>query len=252
MLNFFNLTGVPFDIDEKGTGRGKMKILVADEDPGTLEALGVCCAIRWPHGELLSADNADGFLDMVEQNAPDLVVLDTDFSGGSGISTCREVRRFSAVPLIMVAGADDEKEIIRGLEAGADDCLSKPIRPLELLARVVALLRRAQQLPLMSNNQPFISGDLYIDFDSYEVRIDGREVKLTFTEFEILRCLVTNPRRTLSHAQLACLVWGEDGQGSRNALKVHIQRLRHKLGDTAREPRYILNERGFGYKFPSI
>ena len=226
-----------------------MKILVADKDPKTFEAVGMCCSIRWPHRELISTENADDLLTMIEEEAPDLVVLDADFSAGSGIATCREVRAFSAVPLIMLAPLEDEGVIIRSLEAGADDCLSKPVRPLELLARIVALLRRAQQLPLVSNSQPFISGDLYIDFNTYEVRIDGREVKLTFTEFEILRCLVNNSRRIMSHSQLACLVWGEDGQGSRNSLKVHIQHLRNKLGDTARPPRFILSERGFGYKF---
>jgi DNA-binding response OmpR family regulator len=92
----------------------------------------------------------------------------------------------------------------------------------------------------------------YIDFDTYEVRIDGREVKLTFTEFEILRCLVNNSRRIMSHSQLACLVWGEDGQGSRNVLKMHIQHLRNKLGDTAKPPHYILSERGLGYKFSAV
>lgn len=226
-----------------------MKILVADKDPRTFEAVGTCCSIRWPHRELLSTENADDLLTMIEEEAPDLLVLDADFSAGSGIAICREIRAFSAVPLIMLAPPEEEGVIIRSLEAGADDCLGKPVRPLEMLARIVALLRRAQQLPLVTNSQPFISGDLYIDFDTYEVRLEGKEVKLTFTEFEILRCLVNNARRIMSHSQLACLVWGEDGQGSRNALKVHIQHLRNKLGDTARQPRFILSERGFGYKF---
>jgi DNA-binding response OmpR family regulator len=226
-----------------------MKIIVADEAHQTFEAVGTSCSIRWPHRELLSAKDANELLAMIESEAPDLVVLDTQFSAGSGIATCREIRKFSAVPLIVLSPAEEEGVIIRALEAGADDCLDKPIRPLELLARIVALLRRAQRLPLVTNSQPFVTGDLYIDFDTYEVRIDGREVKLTFIEFEILRCLVNNSRRIMSHSQLACLVWGEDGQGSRNALKVHIQHLRNKLGDTAKPPRYILSERGFGYKF---
>lgn len=226
-----------------------MKILVGDRDPKTVEAIGTCCAIRWPHRELLVTDNPDQLMQMIEQEAPDLVVMDTELSTELGVGLCREIRNFSAVPLIMIASTGAEREIIRALDAGADDCMNKPIRPLEMLARIIALLRRAQKLPLVSRGQPFVSGSLFIDFDIYEVRIEGDEVKLTVTEFEILRCLVNNPRRVMSHSQLAHLVWGDDGQSSRNALKVHIQHLRNKLGDTAKEPQYILSERGLGYKF---
>ncbi|MFQ6029878.1 MAG: response regulator transcription factor [Dehalococcoidia bacterium] len=226
-----------------------MKFLIADSDPKTLESVGMCCSIRWPHREILSTADAEELLNLVEQEVPDLVLLDSDMPGESGYALCREIRSFSTVPLIMTCSVADEEEVIRALDSGADDCVGKPLRPLELLARIIALLRRTQSLPLVSSAQPFISGDLYIDFDTYEVRIDGDEVRLTFTEFEILRCLVNNSRRVISHSQLACLVWGEDGQGSRNSLKVHIQHLRNKLGESAHDPRYILNERGFGYKF---
>ena len=226
-----------------------MKILVADKDSDTIEAVDSCCTIRWPHRELLSADDADSLLIMIEQDAPDLVVLGTDLSPELGMTICQQIRNFSAVPLIAVAPTGDEDEIIRALGAGADDCLSRPIRPLELLARIVALLRRAQKLPLVTHGQPFVSGELFIDFDTYEVRVEGAEVRLTLTEFEILRCLVNNSKNVMSHTQLAHLLWGGDGQGSRNALKVHIQHLRNKLGDTAKQPHYILSERGLGYKF---
>ena len=226
-----------------------MKVLIADSDPKTLESVGMCCAIRWPHREILSTADPDELLNLVEQEVPDLVVMDSDLPGESGYALCREIRSFSTVPIIMTCLVGDEGEVIRALDSGADDCVGKPIRPLELLARIIALLRRTQNLPLVSSSQPFISGNLYIDFDTFEVRIDGAEVRLTFNEFEILRCLVNNSRRVISHSQLACLVWGEDGQGSRNSLKVHIQHLRNKLGESAHDPQYILNERGFGYKF---
>ena len=103
-------------------------------------------------------------------------------------------------------------------------------------------------MPLVKSSRPFVSGPLYINFDANEVRMSGNEVKLTFTEFELLRCLVNNPKRIMSHSQLACLVWGEEDEGSRNSLKVHIQHLRQKLGESGK-PRYILSERGCGYKF---
>ncbi|MDA0733141.1 MAG: response regulator transcription factor [Chloroflexi bacterium] len=229
-----------------------MKILIGDKDPKSIEAVGSCCAIRWPHRELLATEDPDQLMQMIEQEAPDLVVMETELSTELGVGLCREIRNFSAVPLIMITSTGAEKEIIRALDAGADDCMSKPVRQLEMLARIIALLRRAQKLPLTSQGQPFVSGKLFIDFDIYEVRIEGKEVKLTTTEFEILRCLVKNPRRVMSHSQLSHLVWGEDGQSSRNALKVHIQHLRNKLGDTARESHYILSERGLGYKFSTV
>ena len=226
-----------------------MKVLVADSDPNTIESLGMCCSIRWPYRELLSTEDPEELLTIIEQEAPDLVVLNTQLPKGSGYTVCRGIRTFSAVPLIIIASGREDGEVIRALESGADDCVSKATSPLELLARIVALFRRAQKLPLINSARPFKSGDLYIDFDTHEVKKDGREIKLTLTEFEILRCLVNNPRRVISHSQLACLIWGEDDQGSRSALKVHIQHLRHKLGESAGQPQYILNERGCGYKF---
>ncbi len=226
-----------------------MKILVADNDPRTIESVGICLSQRWPHGEMLFPENSDDLLRLIEQEAPDLVVLDSQIYQGSGCAICREIRTFSAIPLIMVVPGGDDEKLVRALEIGADDCIDKPIRAPELLARMVALLRRAQKLPLVTSAHPYISGDLFIDFDTNQVRIDGEEVKLTFTEFEILRCLVNNSRRVMSHSQLTNLVWGEEGEGSRNALKVHIQHLRNKLRDTNGRSDYILNERGYGYKF---
>jgi DNA-binding response OmpR family regulator len=228
-----------------------MKVLVADSDPNTIESLGMCCAVGWPYRKLLSTEDPEELLTIIEQDNPDLVVLNTQLPTGTSYAACRGIRTFSAVPLVMIASGQEYGEAIRALEAGADDCVSKTIDHLELLARIVALFRRTQRLPLINPARPFISGDLCIDFDAYEVRKDGQEIKLTLTEFEILRCLVNNPRRVISHSQLAWLIWGEDDQGSRSALKVHIQHLRHKLGELAGQPQYILNERGCGYKFAS-
>lgn len=186
---------------------------------------------------------------MVETESPDLVLLDLELADTQGEAVCREIRAFSAVPLIMITPSDEESDIVRALNAGADDCVSKPIRPLELVARIVALLRRTQRLPLMGAVPPYLSDDLYIDFDTYEVKVQGQDVKLTSTEFEILKFLVNNPRRVVSHSQLGWQIWGEDGECSRNVLKVHIQHLRQKLGESASDPHYILNERGLGYRF---
>lgn len=157
----------------------------------------------------------------------------------------REIRNFSAVPLILIDSTGVEREVIKALDSGADDCMSKLVRPQEFLAGIIALLRRSQKLPLVSRREPFVSGKLFIDLDNDEVRIVGNPVKLTLTEFEILRCLVNNASRSMSHSQLAHLIKGDDGQWSRNNLNVRIQHLRTKLGDTGREPQYILSERAW-------
>ena len=226
-----------------------MKILVADNDPKTIESVGICLSLRWPHGEMCFPEDRDDLLNLISHEAPDLVVLNSGLYGGSGNSICREIRAFSAVPVIMTIPTDDEEDLIRALDSGADDCMYQPVGAQELLARIIAIFRRTQQLPLVKSFRPFVSGRLYINFDASEVRMGGDQVKLTFTEFEILRCLVNNPKRVMSHSQLACLVWGEEDEGSRNSLKVHIQHLRQKLGESAGQPRYILSERGCGYKF---
>ncbi|MFB3119615.1 MAG: response regulator transcription factor [Stenotrophomonas maltophilia] len=226
-----------------------MKILVADNDPGTIEAVGICLSLRWPHGEMCFPEDREDLLNLISHEALDLVVLNSGLYAGSGYSICREIRAFSAVPVIMTIPTDDEADLIRALDAGADDCMDQPVGAPELLARMVAIFRRTQRLPLVKSSRPFVSGHLYINFDANEVRMDGDEVKLTFTEFELLRCLVNNPKRVMSHSQLACLVWGEEDEGSRNSLKVHIQHLRQKLGESAGKPKYIFSERGCGYKF---
>ena len=226
-----------------------MKILIGDSDPSIVESVGASCASRWPYRDLLSTSSYDELLNMVETESPDLVLLDSELPDTQCEAACREIRAFSAVPLVMITPSHDEYEIVRALDAGADDCVSKPIRPMELVARIVALLRRTQRLPMTGSAQPYLSDDLYVDFDTYEVKVQGQDVKLTFTEFEILKFLVTNPRRVISHSQLGWQIWGEDGECSRNVLKVHIQHLRQKLGESASDPHYIVNERGLGYKF---
>jgi len=226
-----------------------MKILVADGNRNTAAAVGECCFSRWPHHQVVFTDAPEQFLLMVEQDGPDVVLLDSELGGGRGPALCREVRHFSAVPLIMMLWRGEENEVVRALESGADDCLTRPLRPKEVVARLVALLRRSGTLPMLANAGPVTAGPLYMDFNSFEVRFGGEEVHLTATEFEILRHLVNNRRWVVSHAQLSEAVWGDQESGSRNSLKVHIQHLRQKLGEGNGHPRFIFNARGLGYKF---
>ena len=138
---------------------------------------------------------------------------------------------------------------MKALETGADDFVSKPFSHLELLARMQAVLRRTQNTPLGMGEAPFIVNGLCIDFEGHEVTVNGGEVKLTPTEFGILRCLVKNSGRIMSASNISHRVWGDDVPDANQLIKVHIQHLRKKIGDDPAKPHYIFTERGVGYKF---
>ena len=136
-----------------------MKILVGDRDHEAVGVVGVLCALRWPHRELLLSEDPDQLMQMIEQQAPDLVVMGTGLSAELGAGLGREIRNFSAVPLIMIDSTGIEREVVKALDSGADECMSEPVRTQELLARIIALLRRSQKLPLVSRGEPFVSGN---------------------------------------------------------------------------------------------
>jgi len=166
-----------------------------------------------------------------------------------GFQVLRELRRFSQVPVIMLTVKGEDTDIAKGLELGADDYIVKPFSHIELVARVQAVLRRAQGLPVTSEERPFVSGKLTVDFASNEVTVDGKRVKLTATESKLLYQLIKNEGRLLSHENLLRKVWGERYVDARDLLRVHIQHLRQKLGDSIESPEIIVTEHGMGYKF---
>jgi len=165
-----------------------------------------------------------------------------------GFHVLREIRRFSQVPVIMLTVRGEDTDVARGLELGADDYVTKPFSHIELMARVQAVLRRVQGLPV-TEERPFVSGKLSVDFASNEVRIDGKLVKLTSTESKLLYYLIKNEGRLLSHENLLRKIWGETYADAKDLLRVHIQHLRQKLGDSVELPSIIVTEHGMGYKF---
>lgn len=226
-----------------------MKVVAIDDAAEIAEVVSLCFKLRWSGTTILAASDGASGLDLIEVENPDLVILDVGLPDMNGFEVLREIRRFSQVPVIMLTVKDKDTDVVRGLELGADDYVTKPFSHIELIARVQAVLRRTQGLRVTGEERPFSSGKLWVDFASNEVRVDAKPVKLTSTEYKLLYHLVRNEGRLLSHEHLLTKVWGEGYRDTRDLLRVHIQHLRQKLRDTTEPPSIIATEHGLGYKF---
>jgi two-component system KDP operon response regulator KdpE len=226
-----------------------MKVLVVDDAAEVIEAVTVSFTLQWRETEVIGVDNGEAALDLVEQEHPDVVLLDIAMPGMDGFETLREIRAFSDVPVIMLTAKDDVLDKVKGLELGADDYVTKPFDHLELLARVKALLRRLDMPQPTSRAPSFRAGDLEIDFAAHEVRLRGEPVPLTTTEYKLLYHLVRNAGHVLRHETLLAKVWGREYVDEVDYLRVYIRRLRRKLEPDPERPQHILTERGLGYRF---
>jgi DNA-binding response OmpR family regulator len=188
-------------------------------------------------------------LDAVDQERPDLVVLDLMLPGMDGLEVCREVQRKDWVPILMLTARTEEADKVAGFAAGADDYLTKPFSLRELAARVRAILRRMERIREMSPTEPVTRFDLTIDPARRRVHRGGREVPLTPLEFEILLTLASAPGVVLSRDQLMDRVWGYRDYAGGRVVDSHVARVRRKLQDEAAEPRYIRTVHGVGYAF---
>ena len=222
--------------------------MVVDEEPDVVRLISVIFGMQQPNWEVVAASDGEEALAALEREQPALVLLDVGLPDMSGFEVLQQIRFFSDVPVIMLTVHDDELSKVRGLELGADDYITKPFSHLELLARVRAVLRRAQTLPL-AHEQPFVSGDLSVDFARREVTKRGEPVPLTATEYRLLYHLVRNAGQVLTHETLLARVWGREYTDEINYLKVYISRLRAKLEDDPRNPQQILTEHSVGYWF---
>lgn len=201
---------------------------------------------------VLAADNGQTALDLVRAEQPDVVVLDLMLPGLDGLETCRRLRAFSDTYVIMLTARAEEIDRVIGLEVGADDYLTKPFSPRELLARVRAMLRRPRRSqhaapPDVPPPQQF--GDLRIDHGRREVTLADQVVPLTMLEFNLLAALASHPGLVFTRTQLLERVWDENYFGDDHVVDVHIANLRKKLDDDPTDPRYIKTVRGVGYRF---
>ena len=225
-----------------------MKILVVDDDPQILEALTVGFQLQWQEATVIPANEGEAGLRAFCEHEPDVVVLDVALPGQSGFEVLQEIRRISDVPVIMLTARGEELDQVRGLELGADDYVVKPVRHLALLARIKAVLRRAELPPPVRALPDFVAGELAINFQNHQVTLHGESVKLTPVEYKLLYHLVRNAGRLMTHQALLNHVWGEDYGATTDHLKVFISRLRAKI-EPLGEARYIETERGLGYRF---
>jgi two-component system KDP operon response regulator KdpE len=226
-----------------------LKILIVDDDRDLLEALSLGLQLQWQGTDVIAASDGESGLTKFREERPDVVLLDVGLPGRDGFDVLRNIRQESDVPVVMLTARGDELDKVRGFEMGADDYVTKPFSPLELLARIKAILRRAELPPPVSALPSFVAGDLAVNFDSREVTVRGRLIQLTNYEYRLLYQLVRNAGHVVPRDALLARVWGDDYRAEGDYLKVYVSRLRGKIEDNPARPRYILTERGVGYRF---
>ncbi len=199
--------------------------------------------------EVFEAYNGTQALDALRQHLPDLILLDVMMPDLDGFEVLKMIREVSAVPVIMLTAKGEENDKVRGLELGADDYVTKPFSPRELVSRIRAVLRRGTSLDEEDSTKIDVDGRLIMDFGRHEVWVDGELVKLRPTEYRLLYHLVKNAGWVLTHDQILTKVWGYEYRDEPHYVRLYINYLRKKIEEDPTDPKYILTERGVGYRF---
>jgi len=225
----------------------RRRILVVDDEPRMIRFI----RLNLEHDGFDVSEAATGAaaLTQLRDSLPDLMLLDVMMPELDGFETLRLVREISSVPVIMLTAKGDEEDRVRGLELGADDYITKPFSPRELVSRVRAVLRRTEAAPAAPHEPIHVDDRLKIDFDRRQVWVEGRLVRLRPTEYRLLYHLVQNAGWVVPHDQLLAKVWGYEYRDETHYLRLYINYLRQKLEPDPAHPRYILTERGVGYRF---
>ena len=221
-----------------------VRIVAVDDEESILKV--VTYALEQEGYEVHSAAGAEGAVMMIDEVKPDLLILDVMLPGKSGLELAREIRETSDIPIIMLSARGDEVDRVLGLEFGADDYVTKPFSPRELVSRVKAILRRVGQSAGVKTQ--FSLGDLVLDVDSRQVCMRGEPVHLTTSEYGILQLLGQQPGKAFSRVEILSALWDESPVGDERAVDVHIHNMREKLEVDPRNPEYLLTVRGFGYR----
>jgi two-component system, OmpR family, response regulator VicR len=221
-----------------------MKILVIEDDQGIIETIALTLQISWPEIMMVSTSEGLKGVDMAESESPDIIILDLGLPDINGYDVLRKIRAFSNIPIIILTAMTAENDIIRGLEWGADDYITKPFRKMEFLARIKTVLRRGTH---DSDDTPVVCGMLRYVPATRQFYLRDKEVILTVTEADILSYLMKQSGQVVTHSAIAEAVWGDDYANSADTLKVHIRHLREKLEDDPSHPRYITTRPGTGY-----
>ena len=222
------------------------KILVVDDEETMVRSLATLLGAEGY--EVMTASDGPRALAAARAQRPELIVLDIMLPGVDGMEVCRQIRAWSTVPIIMLTAKTAEVDTVVGLEVGADDYVTKPFSPRELVARVKAQLRRVQMLASHAEGDRFEAGDVAMDIGRRHVTVTGREVALSPKEFDLLRVLLSHAGRVLGRDFLLNQVWGEDFFGDTRTLDVHIRWLREKIEDDPGRPQRIQTVHGVGYR----
>ena len=219
-------------------------ILLVDDEPAIVAAMTPLLRSRGYHVDAESTGR--GALAMFDRSRPDLVILDLGLPDGDGIEICRAIRARSNVPIVVLSARAGEKEKVAALDRGADDYVTKPFGPEELLARVRAALRRADASPASGQ---LVRGDLTIDYDRRRVIRDGEEIRLTPREFELLELLARHAGQVMTNRMLLRTIWGGNAVDQPEHVRVLVNALRKKIEPDPSRPRYVLTEAWVGYRF---
>ena len=227
-----------------------MTILIVDDEPRIRDF--VRMNLELERYRVIEACNGFEALEQLRANLPDLVVMDVMMPEMDGYETLRQLRKVSNVPVIMLTVRQNDQDKIHGLDLGADDYIAKPFNPRELLSRIRALLRRSFMDAPARKTEIIVDPDLKIDFSRHEVTVRGEKVVLRPTEYRLLYHLVSNAGRLLTHETLLSKVWGQEYRDEAHYLRLYITYLRQKIESDPAHPKYILTERGIGYRFREL
>lgn len=227
--------------------KGRTQILVVDDEPIYIRVVRLNLEARGYH--VVSASNGQAAIDLIAHEEPDLILLDVRMPGMDGYEVCQRIREFSRVPIIMLTARTETADKVMGLDAGADDYVTKPFSADELLARVRAALRRVEDAPRPSAESVFHAGDLTVDLARQRVFVREQEVRLTPTEYRLLSELVKHAGQVVIPDYLLERVWGVGYEGEEQLLRQAIHRLRRKIERAPDAPPYIETRPGIGYIF---
>lgn len=222
------------------------RILIVDDEPRMIGFIRMNLELEGH--QVFEARNGLEALDSIRTRMPDLVLLDVMMPELDGFETLRLVREFSNVPIIMLTAKSEENDIVYGLELGADDYITKPFGPRELSSRIKAVLRRIEA-PSPDSAILKIDDHLSVDFNQHEVIVSGKRIKLRPTEYRLLYHLIENAGWTVPHDQLLAKVWGYEYRDEAHYVRLYVNYLREKIEEDPSDPKYILTERGVGYRF---
>ena len=223
------------------------RVLVVDDEK--LIVKGIKFSLEHDDMKVDVAYDGEEALSLAKQTEYDIVLLDIMLPKMDGFEVCRAIREFSNMPIIMLTAKDGDMDKILGLEYGADDYITKPFNILEVKARIKAIIRRSRNSAGGESKKIIEKGELKMDTEGRRVFISGREINLTAKEFDLLELLINNPNKVYSREQLLSIVWGYEYPGDVRTVDVHVRRLREKIEENPKEPKYVNTKWGVGYYF---